>query len=111
LAETLGAIEGRHGALTAGADPMVSGCAALGALRVMLTGGDAAEVATLVEGLREDVRPHGGAVVVQAAHTALRAQVDPWGPVDAGALRLMKALKDEFDPTRVLNPGRFVGGL
>ncbi|HSE92415.1 MAG TPA: FAD-binding oxidoreductase [Methylomirabilota bacterium] len=111
LRETLGAIEARHGALTAGADPMVSGCAALGALRVTLTGGDAGEVAALVEGLRGDLGPHGGGVVVQAARAGLRAQVDPWGPIDPGALGLMKALKDEFDPTRVLNPGRFVGGL
>ncbi len=111
LAETLGVIEERHAGLTAGADAMVSGCAAVGTLRVMLTGADADEVTTLVQRLREDVGPHGGGVVVQAARAALRAQLDPWGPVDAGALGLMKALRDEFDPTRVLNPGRFVGGL
>jgi FAD/FMN-containing dehydrogenase len=31
--------------------------------------------------------------------------------VDAGSLALMRGLKDAFDPRRVLNPGRFVGGL
>ncbi|MBI2491411.1 MAG: FAD-binding oxidoreductase, partial [Candidatus Rokubacteria bacterium] len=42
---------------------------------------------------------------------AVRAALDPWGPVDAGPLALMRGLKDAFDPRRVLNPGRFVGGL
>jgi glycolate oxidase FAD binding subunit len=37
--------------------------------------------------------------------------VDPWGPVEPGPLALMRALKAEFDARRVLNPGRFVGGL
>src|SRR2546426_830309 len=35
----------------------------------------------------------------------------PWGRVEAGPFALMRAVKDEFDAKRVLNPGRFVGGL
>jgi glycolate oxidase FAD binding subunit len=50
-------------------------------------------------------------VIVQAGGAALRARVDPWGLVEPGAFTIMKALRDEFDPKRVLNPGRFVGGL
>ena len=42
---------------------------------------------------------------------ALRATLDPWGPLTPAALELMRQLRDEFDPGRVLNPGRFVGGL
>jgi glycolate oxidase FAD binding subunit len=37
--------------------------------------------------------------------------VDPWGPVEPRALALMRAVRDEFDPGHVLNPGRYVGGL
>jgi len=111
LAATLGAIERRHAALTAGADAMVTGCAPVGTLRVTLTGGDPDELTALVEGLREDVGPGGGAVVLLAAGTALRERVDPWGPVDPGALALMTALRDEFDSRHVLNPGRFVTAL
>ena len=43
--------------------------------------------------------------------TAGREAVDPWGPVPAPALAVMRAIKQEFDPTGVLNPGRFVGTL
>ena len=42
---------------------------------------------------------------------AVRERLDPWGPVPAPALQAMRALKHEFDPRGVLNPGRFVGGL
>ncbi|MGH7355253.1 MAG: FAD-linked oxidase C-terminal domain-containing protein [Candidatus Rokuibacteriota bacterium] len=31
--------------------------------------------------------------------------------MEPGALAVMRALKAEFDPLGVLNPGRFVGGL
>jgi len=36
--------------------------------------------------------------------------VDVWGPV-GDAYPLMRGLKEQFDPERILNPGRFVGGL
>ena len=60
-------------------------------------------------------QPLDSAVLAVAAEgvsaEALRAAVDPWGPVAAGTLALMRGLRDEFDPRGVLNPGRFVGGL
>jgi glycolate oxidase FAD binding subunit len=61
--------------------------------------------------LRAEVAEIGGSVVVARGSPALRAAIDPWGPVEAGAFALMQALKDDLDPKRVLNPGRFVGGL
>ena len=69
------------------------------------------ELRDAVARLRSEVVPLGGHVVVTRAPKRLREAIDPWGPVDPGALALMQALKDEFDPHRVLNPGRFVGGL
>jgi glycolate oxidase FAD binding subunit len=53
----------------------------------------------------------GGGVVVERAPRAVRERIDPWGPVPAPALAVMRAIKREFDPRGVLNPGRFVGGL
>ena len=50
-------------------------------------------------------------VVIASGPVELRRAVDPWGPIEPGALALMRALRDEFDPKRVLNPGRYVGGL
>jgi glycolate oxidase FAD binding subunit len=36
--------------------------------------------------------------------------VDSWGDPPP-AIELMRAIKKEFDPARILNPGRFVGGI
>jgi glycolate oxidase FAD binding subunit len=107
LADTVRAIE------AAGAPPvaLVTGAAAMGLLRVALTGADLPAAGRLIGALRDFVGGLGGHVIVQAAPVALRTEVDPWGPVDAGAFGLMRALKDEFDARRVLNPGRYVGGL
>jgi len=86
----------------------VSGCAPLGVLRV---GAADAGAPALVETLRGVVGSHGGSVVVERGPRELRARVDPWGPVDAEVLGVMRGLKTRFDPTGVLNRGRFVGGL
>jgi glycolate oxidase FAD binding subunit len=52
----------------------------------------------------------GGALLVDAAPSALRAELDAWGPLPS-AFAIMRELKQRFDPERRLNPGRFVGGL
>jgi glycolate oxidase FAD binding subunit len=51
-----------------------------------------------------------GSAVVEQAPAAVRDRLDVWGPV-RDDFRLMRALKDQFDPHRTLNPGRFVGRL
>ncbi|HEV2273245.1 MAG TPA: FAD-binding oxidoreductase [Acidobacteriaceae bacterium] len=63
----------------------------------------------LLGDLRSQVRAEGGALVIlqQPAHPK---QLDAWG--EAGdALALMHAVKQQFDPNRTLNPGRYVGGI
>lgn len=104
IAETADAIE-------QGPAAMVTGCAALGSLRVAFGGVGDDTAAAVVARLRDSVAGFGGSVIVQASPRALRATVDPWGPVEPAALAVMRGLKDEFDPRRVLNPGRFVGGI
>jgi glycolate oxidase FAD binding subunit len=98
-------------ALEAANGLVVTGCPPLGLLRVAAGAADPRELAEAVERLRAFVAPDGGGVVVEHATAAVRALVDPWGRVDAPALELMRGLKEEFDPRRILNPGRFVGGL
>ncbi len=95
----------------AGARSTITACVPVGSLRAWWAGTDVRQVCAVVERLREFVAPVGGSVVVQRAPAAVRAAVDPWGPIEAGALALMRGLRDEFDARRVLNPGRFVGGL
>ncbi|OLB94408.1 MAG: hypothetical protein AUH30_17790 [Candidatus Rokubacteria bacterium 13_1_40CM_68_15] len=90
---------------------LITGCAALGTLRVAITGADPDTVRRLVEDLRALTGEFGGAVVIESAPTAVRTGLDPWGPVEPATLNLMRAIKQEFDSRGVLNPGRFVGGL
>lgn len=105
LVDTLGAI---HAALPGA---MVGGAAGAGALRAVVATADAATLVAALERLRATVADVGGGVIVERAPRALRERVDPWGPVAAPALAVMRALKGEFDPRGVLNPGRFVDKL
>ena len=66
--------------------------------------------AAAVEALRKDVGVGGGSAVIVAAPPRVRQLVDPWGDVGDG-LRLMRAVKAQFDPRAVLNPERGPGGL
>lgn len=49
--------------------------------------------------------------VLLDAPESLRSAVDPWGVDDGPELALMSRVKARFDPDRVCNRGRFVGGL
>ena len=52
----------------------------------------------------------GGSLIATGGAGALPAGYDAWG--DAGAaLAIMTRIKERFDPQRILNPGRFVGGI
>ena len=111
VAETVGEIERAVAASLSGAAPTIGGSAPLGSLRVSLPPAEPASVKAIVERLRAAVAPAGGSVTVQRAPRGVRLALDPWGPVEPSAFALMRALKEEFDARRVLNPGRFVGGL
>jgi glycolate oxidase FAD binding subunit len=94
-----------------GADAVITACAPLGVLRAALRTEDPAPLAKAIERLRAFVAADDGSVVIERGSAALRAAVDPWGPVAPGSLELMRALKREFDPRGTLNPGRFVAGI
>jgi glycolate oxidase FAD binding subunit len=63
----------------------------------------------LLQQIRDQVGG-GGSVVALQVPDSLRHEVDVWSPAP-GALALMREIKLRFDPHRVLNPGRFVGGI
>jgi glycolate oxidase FAD binding subunit len=71
---------------------------------------DPLSIAKGIDELRHWVVRHGGSLVILSAPPVIKAGVDVWGPVGA-ALALMRELKQQFDPQRLLNPGRFVGGI
>jgi len=51
-----------------------------------------------------------GRVTVPWCPTEVKRDVNTWGPLHDD-FALMKKLKVQFDPDRILNPGRFLGGL
>jgi glycolate oxidase FAD binding subunit len=111
LTATVRSVERAVADLARGEPAVITGCAALGTLDVLLRESAVPTAARLVERVRGAVAEVGGHVMVRRAPLAVRRAVDPWGPVEPGPMALMRALRDEFDPRRVLNPGRFVGGL
>ena len=67
-------------------------------------------VGEAVNQLRTFAQDCGGSLVVTEALPEVKNEVDVWGPVGS-AISLMQGLKSQFDPQRILNPGRFVGGI
>jgi glycolate oxidase FAD binding subunit len=90
--------------------------AATGVVRAGLRGvdtGDAGQVerfAGFVTAARERLAARGGSLVVAEAPPELKRSVDVWGP-PGDAIELMRRVKRQFDPDRLLAPGRFVGGI
>ncbi len=66
-------------------------------------------LAALANDLRSRLRAHGGSAVL-LRRGLLPHSIDSWGDPPA-AIELMRAIKHEFDPNRILNPSRFVGGI
>jgi glycolate oxidase FAD binding subunit len=66
--------------------------------------------ADLLRALARIAAEHGGAAVVEEAPWEVKAEIDVWGPT-RDDFPLMQALKAQFDPQGILNPGRFVGGI
>ena len=67
------------------------------------------DLAILTDDLRARLRAHGGSAVL-LRRGLLPHSVNSWGDPPP-AIDLMRNIKREFDPNRILNPGRFVGGI
>lgn len=91
-----------------GGDLLAHALAGISYLRLR---GEPEALVRAVAAVRSGLREQRGSIVVLDAPEPVRAAVDMWGPVDERTLALMRRIKDEFDPRRVLNPGRFVGGI
>jgi glycolate oxidase FAD binding subunit len=78
--------------------------------QIVIANEDASErLSDVVTDLRARLAPSGGSVTV-LERGALPLDIDPWGPPPA-SINVMRAIKHEFDPDRLLNPGIFVGGI
>ncbi len=106
LSEIAGAIRVASRHVPSGA--LISGSVGNGILDVRVGADDPTGVAAIVE----ELRAIGGEshVVVRNAPTTVKRLVDVWGPV-GDSLEVMRNVKQRFDPTNTLNPGRFAGGI
>ncbi|GAC1362926.1 MAG: FAD-binding oxidoreductase [Herpetosiphon sp.] len=87
---------------------MVMQAAGVGFLRI--DGPNEQTLMTAINLLRSDLQCVGGALVVVQASEAIKERLDTWGAV-GNSIDLMRRIKERFDPTGLLNPGRFVGGI
>ncbi len=60
--------------------------------------------------VRSALNGQGYALLVRAS-SAVRASAAIFGPLDSGLANVMRAVKESFDPKRILNPGRMYAGL
>jgi FAD/FMN-containing dehydrogenase len=66
--------------------------------------------ADVVVRLRQLAEDREGNLIVERAPLRIKQQLDVWG--EAGnAFPVMRAIKNQFDPDGILNPGRYVGRL
>ena len=95
-----------------GLSPTISGSAGVGAYFVGL---DIPEVEpfdkarNFIERARALAVGAGGSAVVLRAPRLAKDAIDVYGPTPA--IAIMRRVKHEFDPERLLAPGRFVGGI
>jgi glycolate oxidase FAD binding subunit len=83
---------------------------AVGVGYLRLDGCDVAALLDAIKELRKSLESRGGSFVVLRCPLEIKSQMDVWGSA-SDALPLMRSIKAQFDPTGVLNPGRFIGGI
>ena len=63
-----------------------------------------------IEILRDTASRRGAQTMIEHCPAALKQEIDVFG--DSGeTLRLIRSIKQRFDPQRILNPGRFAGRI
>lgn len=77
---------------------------------VRLDAADTQAQCSVLRGLRAELERLDGTLTVLHCCAAVKDELDVWGPINE-VLPLMQRIKETFDPARVLNPGRFVGGM
>jgi glycolate oxidase FAD binding subunit len=91
------------------ADSAIAADLGVGIIRIAFDA-DLGRAAHLIASLRSEASALGGALFVERAPPEVKARVDAWGQVGPTE-RLMREIKDKFDPKRILNPGRFACGI
>lgn len=93
-----------------GAGGELSSTITAGVIRANLQPSRDARAGALVAAAQEVASRYEGSVAVDAAPPLLKQEIDVFGPLRSD-FAIMKRLKEEFDPKRILSPGRFVGRI
>ena len=68
------------------------------------------DIVAMVAEARQLATQVGGYALVECCPLEVKRGLDVWGSPGDG-LPIMRRLKEQMDPRRILNPGRFVGGI
>jgi glycolate oxidase FAD binding subunit len=71
--------------------------------------GDASQIIAFLQELRGEAERKSGSLTILRAPNSV-APLDAWGAT-GDSLPIMRAIKQQLDPKRTLNAGRFVGGI
>ena len=67
-------------------------------------------IASTLAELRRHASSVGGNLILETAPVEVKREIDVWGTIGSGS-EIMNQIKAQFDPSRLLNPGRFVDGI
>ena len=68
------------------------------------------EAATVLSEARGATHRLGGHLVIERCPREVKSRLDVWDEVGE-PLAVMRRMKEQYDPRRILNPGRFVGSI
>ena len=68
------------------------------------------DVLEAIQEARRAAQRHGGTAVAEICPPSVKMRLDVWGE-EPGSMEIMRRLKEQFDPQRLLNRGRFLGRL
>ncbi len=67
-------------------------------------------IASTLAELRKHASNVGGNLILETAPVEVKRDIDVWGTVGSSS-EIMKKIKAQFDPSKLLNPGRFTDGI
>lgn len=94
-----------------GGDPLLHSHAGNGIVRGHFAGGlPLSEASNVLNDWRAAASEWGGHVVIERCPSEWKKDLSVWGPPPRD-IKLMKAVKERFDPRSVFNPGRFLDSI
>jgi len=81
----------------------------MGLVRIGIQSGDL-EIIARIKSLRSDVESIGGTLIIERAPSFIRLEADAWGE-PGPEIRIMRSIKQSYDPDSLLSPSRLVGGI